>query len=140
MFLSYLPLSEYKQDYYNTLNFNSFLSVFFQGIFSDLLTPSFFRRLLSLKIPMSCLFLIINVWSGLGITEYLLYPWIKTYQLITIASSFIALYQNTNIQFNKILFTLLLPMVIKLRYCKPLMVLFLFHLYLSVCLSVCLSI
>ena len=42
--------------------------------------------------------------SGSGITEYLLYPQIESNQLISITSSFIVLYQNTDIQSNKILF------------------------------------
>ena len=49
----------------------------------------FVNALLSLliTIPIGCLFLIINVSSGLGITGYLLYPQIKSNQLIFISSS-----------------------------------------------------
>ena len=62
-FQSYLPLSEYC--YYNVLSFKSFLYVFFQDIFSDLLTL-FFPAFLSITIPIGCLFLIINVSNVLG--------------------------------------------------------------------------
>ena len=69
MFYSYLPLSEYKHEkgLYNAL---SFLSLIFQGIFSDLLTL-FFPRFLSITIPIGCLFLIIHFSSGL-VTTFIL--------------------------------------------------------------------
>ena len=106
MFQSQLPLSVYKHGIrlLQCLSFQSlFVRIFsgyFQGIFSDLLTPSFFPRFLSVTIPIGCLFLIMNVSSGLDITEYLLYPKIKSNQLISIASSLIVQYENTDIQLN----------------------------------------
>ena len=106
MFQSHLPLSVYKHGIrlLQCLSFQSlFVRIFsgyFQGIFSDLLTPSFFPRFLSVTIPIGCLFLIMNVSSGLDITEYLLYPKIKSNQLISIASSLIVQYENTDIQLN----------------------------------------
>ena len=63
-----------EKGYYSALSFSSFLSVFFQNIVSDLLTPTFIPRFLSITIPIGCVFLIINVSSRLDITWYLLYP------------------------------------------------------------------
>ena len=106
MFYSHLPLSVYKHGIrlLQCLSFQSLFarifSGYFQGIFSDLLTPSFFPRFLSITIPSGCLFLIMNVSSGLDITEYLLYSKIKSNQLISIASSLIVQCQNTDIQLN----------------------------------------
>ena len=108
MFLSHLPFRECKHEklLLQCCKFYFlFLPMFFQDMFSDLLTFLFFLRFLSIMIS-----LIINFSSAFGVIAYHLYPWIKSNQLIYIVISFTVPYRNINIQVYK--YSSLLPTII----------------------------